>query len=81
MKQIIKHVKQQEKHLSSSSKENASDMAWPGGQKFSGYICRTKFFSTIAGNFYPIARIKIFGGIIFLDTTPKFSYTELNSDL
>ena len=42
------------------------DMAWPGGQKFSG---RTKTFNTIAEKFYP--RIKIFGGTFFLDSSCK----------
>ena len=39
MKQIIKHVNNR-KSISSTenTKENTSDMAWPGGQKFSGYI-------------------------------------------
>ena len=54
-----------EKHLHSarsteSAKENVSDMAFLGGQKFSGW---NKFFSTIVEKFYP--RIKIFGGKIF----------------
>ena len=42
------------------------DMAWPGGQKFSGY--RTENFKTIAEKFYP--RIKIFGGTVFFLTVP-----------
>ena len=56
------------KHLHSArstenAKENASDMAWLGGQKFSGW---DKFFSAIVEKFYP--RIKIFGGTIFFLT-------------
>ena len=46
------------KHLHSArstenTKENVSDMAWLGGQKFSGW---DNFFSTIVEKFYP--RIK-----------------------
>ena len=40
-----------------NAKENASDMAWLGGQKFSGW---DKSFSTIVEKFYP--RIKFSGG-------------------
>ena len=59
------------KHLHSArstenAKESVSDMAWLGGQKFSG---GTKIFSTIVEKFYP--RIKIFGGTIFFLTGPQ----------
>ena len=45
-----------EKHLHSArstenAKEDVSDMAWLGGQKFSGWA---KFFSTNVEKFYPI---------------------------
>ena len=68
MKQIIKHavakVVGKNIHMQPVALEMPrkmlSDMVWPGGQKIS------KFFNTIAENFYPT--IKIFGGTIFFLT-------------
>ena len=65
-----------EKHLhlarsTENTKENASDMAWLGGQKFSGW---DKNFSTIVEKFYPW--IKIFGGTIFFLTAPNMFISQ-----
>jgi len=73
MKQIIKHVKQYEKHLhAASSTENASRHGLARRTKI--FRVGQKIFNAIAEKFYP--RIKIFGRTIFSLTGPRVQRTR-----